>query len=191
MGNLKDGSDVMVPQTGNKGCFPKWGFLLIGVLAVLVLSVWLLWRKPSSGSGALPEVTVALVDTARVDVYCEYDGSIRASQSVEVTARVEGILEKMLFKEGSYVRKGQILFIIDPKLYQAQVDRAKAQLDRAKALEDKAKRDLNRIRPLYNQKAASQLDLDNAEAALECAAADVEICKVDLLEAQITLGYTR
>lgn len=186
----KDRTDGGAVLSGHKSRFPSWIFLLFGVLIVLFLAVWLL-RRPDDNVGLLPEVRVALVDTARVDVYEEFDGSIRARQSVEVTARVEGILEKMLFREGSYVRKGQTLFVIDPKLYQAQVDRARAQLDRAEALKDKADRDLNRIRPLYNQKAASLVDLDNAEAAVECAEADVEICKVDLLEAQTTLGYTR
>lgn len=181
----------MGAQSGHKEGFPRWVFLVIGILIVAILSGWLLLRKPLRGADSVPEVRVALVDTGRVEVYEEYDGSIRASQAVEVTARVEGILEKMLFKEGSYVKKGQLLFIIDPKLYQAQVDRANAQLDRAKALKNKADRDLSRIKPLYNQKAASQLDLDNAEAAVECAEADVEICRVDLLEAQVTLGYTR
>ena len=191
MGDLKDGASAGAVEPGHKGKFPRWGFLMIGVLVVAVLSLWLLLRHPASDQGSLPEVCVVKVDTARLDVYEEFDGSIRARQAVEVTARVEGILEKMLFREGSYVRKGQTLFVIDPKLYQAQVDRARAQLDRAKALKNKADRDLSRIRPLYNQKAASQLDLDNAEAAVECAEADVEICKVDLLESQVTLGYTR
>ncbi|MDE6552560.1 MAG: efflux RND transporter periplasmic adaptor subunit [Muribaculaceae bacterium] len=189
MSDHKEGADSA--RSGHKGGFPRWAFLLIGVLVVVLLSVWLLLRRPASDSGLLPEVRVALVDTARLEVYEEFDGSIRAIRSVEVTARVEGVLEKMLFREGSYVKKGQTLFVIDPRLYQAQVDRALAQLDRAKALKDKADRDLNRIRPLYNQKAASQLDLDNAEAAVECAQADVEIARVDLLEAQVTLGYTR
>ena len=189
MGDLKDGTGGS--QSVNNGGFPRWGFLLIGVLVVIGLSLWLLWPRKAEGSELLPEVRVAVVDTARQEVYDEFDGSIRASQSVEVTARVEGVLEKMLFMEGSYVRKGQTLFVIDPKLYQAQVDRACAQLDRAKALKHKADRDLSRIQPLYNQKAASQLDLDNAEAAVECAEADVEIAKVDLLEARTTLGYTR
>ncbi|MDE6560281.1 MAG: efflux RND transporter periplasmic adaptor subunit [Muribaculaceae bacterium] len=189
MGNLKGVADST--RSRHKGGFPIWGFLVIGILVVVALSLWLLLPRHDSQSGQLPEVRVAMVDTSRVEVYAEYEGSIRASQSVEVTARVEGILEKMLFKEGSYVKKGQPLFVIDPRLYQAQVDRARAQLDRAKALKDKADRDLNRIKPLYTQKAASQLDLDNAEAAVECAEADVEIARVDLLEAQVTLGYTR
>ncbi|MDE7347193.1 MAG: efflux RND transporter periplasmic adaptor subunit [Muribaculaceae bacterium] len=191
MGDFKAGSEGAISRTGHKGGFPRWIFLLIGVLVVVALSVWLLLPRQSVGGAPLPEVKVAVVDTVRVEVYEEYEGSIRASQSVEVTARVEGVLEKMLFKEGCYVNKGQTLFVIDPKLYQAQVDRARAQLDRAKALKNKADRDLNRIRPLYTQKAASQLDLDNAEAAVECAEADVEIARVDLLEAQVTLGYTR
>ncbi|MDE6741938.1 MAG: efflux RND transporter periplasmic adaptor subunit [Muribaculaceae bacterium] len=189
MGNLKEVADVA--RSGHKVGFPRWGFLLIGVLVVIGLSVWLLRSHPAVTQESLPQVRVAMVDTARLDVYEEFDGSIRASQAVEVTARVEGVLENMLFREGCYVKKGQTLFVIDPRLYQAQVDRAMAQLDRAKALKNKADRDLNRIRPLFNQKAASQLDLDNAEAAVECAEADVEIAKVDLLEARTTLGYTR
>lgn len=184
---MKSESDGSLAPKGKR----RWVFLLIGVLVVIGLSVWLLKCSPAHDVDSIPKVEVAYVDTARVEVYGEYDGSIRARQSVEVTARVEGVLEKMLFKEGSYVTKGQTLFVIDPKLYQARVDRSQAQLDRAKALLDKAQRDLDRIRPLYTQKAASQLDLDNAEAAVECAQADVEICKVDLLESKITLGYTR
>ena len=97
----------------------------------------------------------------------EYVGRIRAQQFVEIRARVEGFLEKMLFEEGTYVKKGQPLFIIDPKLYEARVNKAKAQLNKDKALELKADRDLKRIRPLYEQNAASQLDLDNAIASYE------------------------
>lgn len=178
-------------NTTTNQSFRKKGWSLIALLVLIGVSSLVNCKGADQSSGSVPEVKVAEVDTTTVDVYGEYEGNIRASRSVEVTARVEGVLEKMLFKEGSYVTKGQTLFVIDPKLYQARVDRSQAQLDRAKALLDKAKRDLNRIRPLYNQKAASQLDLDNAEAAVECAEADVEICKVDLLESKITLGYTR
>ena len=91
-------------------------------------------------------------------------GRIRAQQFVEVHARVEGYLEQMLFAEGTHVNKGQTLFVIDPKLYRARANRARAQLNKARAQALKAERDLNRIRPLYEQNAASQLDLDNAIA---------------------------
>ena len=96
----------------------------------------------------------------------------------------------MLFKEGSFIKKDQTLFIIDPTIYSARVNKAAAQLNKAKAIAVKAKRDLDRIRPLYEANAASQLDLDNAVAAYEGATADVAVCQADLTQAQLTLGYT-
>lgn len=96
----------------------------------------------------------------------------------------------MLFEEGTYVKKGQPLFIIDPKLYEARVNKAKAQLNKDKALELKADRDLKRIRPLYEQNAASQLDLDNAIASYESATASVAMSEADLTQAETALSYT-
>ena len=119
-----------------------------------------------------------------MEIYGEYVGRIRAQQFVEIRARVEGFLEKMLFDEGTYVKKGQPLFIIDPKQYQARANKAKAQLNKNKALALKAERDLERIRPLYQQNAASQLDLDNAIASYESAKAEVEMSEADLTQAE-------
>ena len=96
----------------------------------------------------------------------------------------------MLFAEGTYIKKGQTLFIIDPTLYRARVQKAKAQLNKARAVAQKAERDLNRIRPLYAQNAASQLDLDNAVAAYESATAEVIVSEADLTQAELTLSYT-
>ena len=131
-----------------------------------------------------------MVKTENVNIYGEYVGRIRAQQFVEIHARVEGYLEKMCFKEGSYIQKGQTLFVIDPKLYKAHVNRARAVLNKALAQERKAKRDLERIEPLFAQNAASQLDLDNARAAYDSAVAEVTVAKADLTQAELTLGYT-
>ena len=131
-----------------------------------------------------------LVAGITVEIYGEYAGKISAQQFVEVRARVEGYLEEILFEEGSYVRKNQTLFIIDPKPYRADMERAKAQLNKNKALELKAERDLERIRPLFEQNAASRLDLDNAIAAYESAKAEVVMSEADLTQAEIALGYT-
>ena len=150
--------------------------------------VYLLWPEPVVT--VLPVVAVEPVVTEDVNIYGEYVGRIRAQQFVEIRARVEGYLEKMLFAEGTYVKKGQTLFVIDPKLYRARADKARAQLHRARAQALKAERDLNRIRPLYEQNAASQLDLDNAIASYESAAADVVVGEADLTQAEMTLGYT-
>ena len=85
---------------------------------------------------------------------------------------------------GTYIKKGQTLFIIDPTVYRARANKAKAQLNKARAQALKAERDLNRIRPLYEQNAASQLDLDNAIASYESAVADVVVSEADLTQAE-------
>lgn len=142
-----------------------------------------------------PKKEVALVRTMPVEqrdvnIYGEYVGRIRAQQFVEVHARVEGYLERMTFEEGTFVKKGQVLFVIDPRQYQAKADKAKAQLKKDQAQERKAKHDLERIRPLYEQNAASQLDLDNAVAAYESAQAAVGMSRADLDQALMELDYT-
>ena len=117
-------------------------------------------------------------------------GRIRAQQFVEIRARVEGYLEQILFEEGTHIDKGQTLFVIDRKVYRARAEKARAQLNKAKANAKKAERDLARIRPLYEQNAASQLDLDNAEAAYESAKAEESVAQADLTQAELTLSYT-
>lgn len=151
--------------------------------------MWFLTRKKPVQS-AIPVVAVEPVNTSDVNIYGEYVGRIRAQQFVEVRARVEGYLQKMFFEEGTRIKKGQTLFVIDPSLYRARVEKARAQLNKAKAQEQKADRDLKRMRPLYEQNAASQLDLDNAEAAYESAKAEVMVAAADLKQAEMTLGYT-
>ena len=166
----------------------QWIVAVAALAAVAALLIWLL--RPQTQQPVYPIVAVEPVTTDNVNIYGEYVGRIRAQQFVEVHARVEGYLEQMLFAEGTHVNKGQTLFVIDPKLYRARAHRARAQLNKARAQALKAERDLNRIRPLYEQNAASQLDLDNAIAAYESAAADVKVSEADLTQAEMTLGYT-
>ena len=138
----------------------------------------------------LPVVSVTPSKCEDVEIYGEYVGRARAQQFVEVRARVEGYLESMLFEEGTPVKKNQVLFVINRDQYKAKVDKAKAQLQKDEAQEQKAKRDLDRIRPLYEQNAASQLDYDNAVAAYNVAKASVAMSKSDLAQAELELGYT-
>ena len=167
----------------------RWigGALCLALVSVVAVN-YVLRHRPVPEM--LPVVAVEPVTTEDVHIYGEYVGRIRAQQFVEIRARVEGYLERMLFAEGTFIEKGQTLFVIDPQLYRARANRAKAQLNKARAQALKAQRDLNRIRPLYEQNAASQLDLDNAVAAYESAAADVIVCEADLTQAELTLGYT-
>lgn len=164
--------------------------VLLCVVVAAAVAIYFLTRDNDSVPEARPSVGVEPVKEADVNIYGEYVGRIGAQQFVEVRARVEGYLESMLFAEGTYIEKGQTLFVIDPSVYKAHVARAKAQLEKARAVAQKAERDLARIRPLYAQNAASQLDLDNAVAAYETAKADVTVCEADLTQAELTLGYT-
>ena len=125
-----------------------------------------------------------------VQIFGEYVGRIRAARFVDIHARVEGYLEKMLFVEGKEVKQNEPLFIINSALYKAKVEKAKAQLKKNEAQAAKAKRDVERLQPLYEQHAASQLDLDNALASLGDAEADIAMSKADLDQAQLELSYT-
>ncbi len=166
----------------------RW-IMLVCALVVLAGGLWW-WLRPRPVPVVLPVVATQPVETQDVSIYGEYVGRIRAQQFVEIRARVEGYLEKMLFTEGTYIERGQTLFVIDPRLYRARANKARAQLNKAQAQALKAQRDLERIRPLYEQSAASQLDLDNAIASYESAAADVVVCEADLTQAEMILGYT-
>lgn len=138
----------------------------------------------------LPIVVVEKPSKEDVQIFGEYVGRIRAASYVEIHARVEGYLEKMLFEEGKRVKLGDPLFMINPAQYKARVEKAKAQLKKDEAQAAKARRDVDRLTPLYEQHAASQLDLDNAIASLENAEANIAMSKADLDQAQLELSYT-
>ena len=166
----------------------QWSSVVVILLVIIGLVFWL--SRPEPVEEILPVVSTETVTTQDVMIYGEYPGNVRAQQFVEVRARVEGYLEQMLFEEGKYVERNQILFVIDPRQYKAQVERAKALLEKNRALAIKAKRDYDRIKPLYDQKAASQLDLDNALAAYESAVAEVQMSEADLTQDELALSYT-
>ena len=170
--------------------FRKKQIIVTAVAIVVIGVVWfILTRKPAPE----PEYPVVCVEPAGkqdVEIYGDYVGRIRAQQFVEVRARVEGFLEQMKFEEGTYVNRGQVLFVINQDQYKAKADKARAQLKKDEATARKAERDLERIRPLYEQNAASQLDLDNAIAAYETAVASGGMSQADLDQAEQELGYT-
>lgn len=163
----------------------------IAVIGIgLVIGIYLIVTHRSEPEPELPTVVIAPATQKDVEIYGEYVGRVRAQQFVEVRARVEGYLEQMLFAEGTYVNKNQVLFVINQDQYRAKADKARAQLKKDEAQAQKAKRDLERIRPLYEQNAASQLDLDNAIAAYETAEASVGMSRADLDQAELELGRT-
>ena len=168
----------------------KKQYVFVSVCLLLVVGFILFLNHKEKPVQLTPVVSVAPVEQQDVEIYGDYVGRIRAQQFVEVRARVEGYLEGMHFEEGSFVNRNQVLFIINQDQYRTKADKARAQVKKDEAQARKAERDLARIRPLYEQNAASQLDLDNAVAAYETALASVGMSEADLHQAELELGYT-
>jgi len=143
--------------------------------------------------GGMPpsEVTVMTAAPQSMPVTFEYVGQTAGSREVEVRARVTGILLSRNFKEGERVKKGQSLFTIDPKPFEAALARAVADVAAAEARLEQAKRNAARMKPLYAEKAVSQKEHDDAVSAEQIGAADVAAAKARLTEARLNLEYTK
>src|SRR5207253_1200095 len=137
------------------------------------------------------DVTLMTVESKSIPVTFEYVGQALGSKEVEVRARVGGILEKRLFKEGAPVKSGQTLFVIDPKPYEAQAANVEAELARAQAQRAQAQREAARLKPLVERKAVGQKEYDDAVSTSELADAAVEAAEANLRTARLNLGYTR
>ena len=137
-----------------------------------------------------PDVMVTAPIQRDVPVYMELVGQAVGFQDVEIRARVEGFLETVAFTEGSLVRKGQLLYKIDPKPLQAILANAKANLATSQARLEKARNDVNRFKPLVAQQAVSQQELDNAISAQDAALAQVDAGRAAVEKAEFDLGYT-
>jgi membrane fusion protein, multidrug efflux system len=137
-----------------------------------------------------PAVVVAPVIQKTVPIYGEYVGRTEARENVEIKARVGGYLEKVLFKEGSRVKKGQLLFVVDQRPYKAALDDARGQLGQARAALVKAEKDVDRLRPLVAADAAPAQDLDKAEAEAQYSRAAVVKGKAAIEQAELNLKFT-
>lgn len=141
---------------------------------------------------SLPPIGVSIVtiNPKTVSTVFEYIGVAQSSHEVEIRARVTGYLETIAYLEGSFVKKGDLLFQLDPRSFQVALARTKAQLAREQAVLWQAQRAVKRFIPLYEQKAASQRDLDNAIASEMSAEAQVMEAEAQVADAEINLGYT-
>jgi membrane fusion protein (multidrug efflux system) len=164
---------------------------LILALSGLVATVATGCGKKEAPAGAPPEVYVADVVQKDVPIYMELVGQTRGSQDVEIRARVEGYLNRVAFTEGSYVRRGALLYEIDPLPLEAALANAKAQLATAQARLEKTNNDVTRLTPLAKQQAVSQQELDNALSAQDAARAQVDANNAAVDMATLNLGYTR
>ncbi len=146
---------------------------------------------PKSAPPPPPKVTVALPQTATVTNWDEYPGHIQAVESVEVRPRVSGYIESIHFQDGAEVKAGDLLFVIDPRPYQADIDRAQAQRQQAETRVELTRNDLKRAESLRGTKAISDEEYDTRSKAVREAEAALAAVKAAEASAQLNLDYTR
>src|SRR5512134_64946 len=132
-----------------------------------------------------PSVTVMPVQVRDVPVYREFTGETKGADDVEIRARVAGFLERQAYTEGTPVRRGALLFVIDPKPLEAALRRARADRAEAQARFERATVQANRLRPLAAQNAVSQQDLDNALASEQASRAAVDAARAAETSAEL------
>jgi RND family efflux transporter MFP subunit len=147
-------------------------------------------KQPAPQSAA-PEVTVAKVISRKIKDWDEYTGRFQAIDTVEVRPRVSGYVEQVLFREGQFVKKDDVLVIIDPRPYQADFDRAKAQLELAKSQQELAGIEATRVQKLKDSGAVSREELDERLSTLNQQHAGVSAAKAALDNAALQLSFTK
>jgi RND family efflux transporter MFP subunit len=187
----------------------KYKFWTAGSLGLVVVGLIIGAVRPKHVSGAPASgplnVEVVPVEQRDVQIYHEYIGTLDGFENADVRAQVTGYLMRQDYQEGSLVKKGQLLFEIDPRPFQAALDQAKGELAQAiatlanaEANQRRTQLDVDRYTPLAKEEAASQQDLDNAvqnnlaaKANVETAKAQIETYQAAVETAEINLDFTR
>lgn len=168
---------------------------LIGISAVAVFGMLSACGQPPGGPppgmGVPAPVAVVTVQPQTIPVLFEYAAQTRGAREAEVRARVSGILDRRNYEEGAQVKAGQSLFTIDPAPFQVALERAQADLVAAQARHDQARREAARLKPLFEAKAVSQKELDDAVSSEAISAADVQAAQARLKDARLNLAYSR
>lgn len=160
------------------------------VVSVVFLAACGCGRKGSFTQPPPPEVTVAHPYQKEIVETVEFTGTTQATARVDLRAQVGGILEKIGFEDGANVKEGDLLFVIEKAPYEAKVELAKAGVERSQATLKKAELAIARAKKLFEQNAAPESDLENAQAQRDTALADVSASKAELRNAELQLGYT-
>ncbi len=142
------------------------------------------WRTPP------PEVTVAQPLTGPVAETFDFTGTTEARQSVQIRTRITGYLQRIGFEDGADVQAGDMLFVIEPAPFEADVDAAEAALQKAVALEQLAKANLERALELQKDRAIAKQEVDADAAELSAATANVKSAQAALRKAKLDLDYT-
>ena len=159
--------------------------------AVVLVACGRALPQTASAAPQAPPVSVAAALEREVVDSEEFPGQIEAVEQVEVRARVTGYMESVSFKQGAEVKKGDVLFVIDPRPFQAQVERAEAELANSQAQRDLAATELRRVKPLLADHVASRREYDDAASSLRQLEAQTRSAQAALDIARLDLSYTR
>lgn len=175
--------------------FKAGRWLLGGGALVAVLAAFAYLNHSGTGSRGGPRLTTAPVTVAAakrrdMPIVEHTIGTVVANTAVQVASRVQGVIDAAHFKEGQFVKKGDLLFQIDPRPFQAALAQARAQLAKDQAQLEKAVNSEQRYKSLYAEKATSPEELDSAEATVGSAKATIEADKAAVNLAQLNLDYT-
>ena len=164
--------------------------ITLAITAAVVTGCNLAGGNDKGGKGGFPPAPVSVqeIKPRTVPIRLEYVGQTAGSKEAEVRARVQGILEKRTYQEGSKVNAGQTLFELDSRPYAAQLQAAEADLARAQAQASQARRNVERIKPLAGSNALSQREFDEATSGDEVGNAAVKQAQARLTEARLNLG---
>ena len=138
----------------------------------------------------VPEVTVITVQAQSIPYTASFVAQTESSRQVNIVARVSGFLDRIAYREGEVVKQGQLLFQLDPKPFQAQLEAARGELQAQQARFTTATANLGRVKPLAQQNALSQSDLDRAQGDFDAAKAAVFAAQAKVKQAELNLGYT-
>lgn len=168
---------------------PRRSYVVLMALPIILLLAFGCNRHDASPPPP-PKVEVVKVERRDIPIYQDFVGQVYGLQDIAIRARVEGVLEAMHFKEGTFVKKGQLLYTIDPLPLQTKVAAQMSGVAQARTMLVKAESDLKRIRPLAANNAVSQRDLDAAVAQRDAAQAGLEAAEANLESADIEFGYS-
>jgi membrane fusion protein (multidrug efflux system) len=146
-------------------------------------------KKAAPAALPPPMVEVINITTTNAPTSVEFIGQLDSPQNVEIRARVEAFVDKVLFTEGTEVKEGDLLFKLDDKPFKERLSAAKGMLGEAKAALNKYEKDVARLTPLAQKRAIPQQDLDNAVAAVDVGKANVDSAEARVESATIDLGY--
>jgi membrane fusion protein (multidrug efflux system) len=160
--------------------------LLVCVFMAIVLTGC--EQKVQGPPPAIP-VSVITLEQRDVPVYSEWVGQTRGGEEVEIRSRVEGYIDRVVYQQGTYVRRGQVLYVIDPLQYAANVNVASGQLAEAEANLARAEQDVARYTPLVEQNAISRQEYETAVQMAKASRAAVQAMRGGVQKAQVELGY--